>query len=105
MYLRTCNSSEAITNIIEVQTRPDVPGKVSDPQLLVEGDSVVFKWGEPLSQNGMLVYYYALEWIKENGSYAAANISKPDNNGFQVIINRNVGRCEKHLSRSFTKSS
>lgn len=77
MYLKTCNSSEPITNIIDVLTKPDVPGKVGDPGLKVadEGDGVIFSWKPPITQPGLFIQYYYVVWEKAGEPPKAANLT------------------------------
>lgn len=62
MYLRTCVSAEPITDIVDVLTKPGVPGKVGNPRLWVdedgvvakgEKDAVIFNWEAPIKQPGV----------------------------------------------------
>lgn len=61
-------------------TRPDVPGKVSDPRLRMDGeaadDDVILSWGPPLKQPGVFIQYYAVEWVKWDGSAGAQNLTE-----------------------------
>lgn len=77
MYLKTCNSSEPITNIIDVLTKPDVPGKVKDPGLKVdeEDNGVTFSWEPPLMQPGLFIQYYIVVWEKAGEPARTANLT------------------------------
>lgn len=74
MYLRTCTSAEPITDIIDVLTRPDVPGKVNNPRLSIE-DGVVIHWKAPTEQAGVFVQLYSIEWEIQGGRSVSANLT------------------------------
>lgn len=74
MYLRTCTSAEPITDIIDVLTRPDVPGKVVNPQITVD-NGILLSWEEPAKQAGVFVNYYTIQWQKNGGKTQSVNVS------------------------------
>lgn len=75
MHLRTCTSAEPITEIIEVLTRPDVPGKVTNPRIRID-DGVVLSWDAPAKQPGVTVQFYSVEWeVHAGGDKGTANLT------------------------------
>lgn len=85
MYLRTCVSAEPITDIVDVLTKPGVPGKVGNPRLWVdedgqvakgETDAVIFNWEAPIKQPGVFIQYYAVAWESQGtGKVGAINLT------------------------------
>lgn len=75
MHLRTCTSAEPITDIIEVLTRPDVPGKVTNPRIRID-DGVVLSWDAPAKQPGVTVQFYSVEWeVHAGGDKGTVNLT------------------------------
>ncbi|XP_059611171.1 uncharacterized protein LOC132258084 [Phlebotomus argentipes] len=76
MYLRNCNSTQPITDVIVVQTHQDVPGPITKHHLTYD-DGITLHWSPPVNINGEL-QYYSIVWNKEQMEMSA-NVSINEN--------------------------
>uniref|UniRef100_A0A182K1F8 Uncharacterized protein n=1 Tax=Anopheles christyi TaxID=43041 RepID=A0A182K1F8_9DIPT len=73
-FLKPCESTEALSDILDFQTKHDVPGPVTNHELHRTGGTISITWGPPENRNGVL-QGYLVEWITEDSVQHSANLS------------------------------
>ncbi|XP_053680454.1 uncharacterized protein LOC128731364 [Anopheles nili] len=73
-FLKPCESKEALSDILDFQTKHDVPGPVTNHELHRKGGTISITWGPPENRNGVL-QGYLVEWINEDSIQHLANLS------------------------------
>uniref|UniRef100_A0A182RNC5 Uncharacterized protein n=1 Tax=Anopheles funestus TaxID=62324 RepID=A0A182RNC5_ANOFN len=73
-FLKPCESNEALSDILDFQTKHDVPGPVTNHELHRKGGTISITWGPPENRNGIL-QGYLVEWINEDSVQHSANLS------------------------------
>uniref|UniRef100_A0A182VYL2 Uncharacterized protein n=1 Tax=Anopheles minimus TaxID=112268 RepID=A0A182VYL2_9DIPT len=73
-FLKPCESNEALSDILDFQTKHDVPGPVTNHDLHLKGGTISITWGPPENRNGVL-QGYLVEWINEDSVQHSANLS------------------------------
>ncbi|EAA07543.5 AGAP002949-PA [Anopheles gambiae str. PEST] len=73
-FLKPCESTEALSDILDFQTKHDVPGPVTNHELHRKGGTISITWGPPENRNGVL-QGYLVEWITEDSVQHSANLS------------------------------
>uniref|UniRef100_A0A182MWJ9 Ig-like domain-containing protein n=1 Tax=Anopheles culicifacies TaxID=139723 RepID=A0A182MWJ9_9DIPT len=73
-FLKPCDSNEALSVILDFQTKHDVPGPVTNHELHRKGGTISITWGPPENRNGVLLGYL-VEWINEDSVQHSANLS------------------------------
>ncbi|XP_058118986.1 uncharacterized protein LOC131284066 [Anopheles ziemanni] len=73
-FLKPCESKEALSDIVDFQTKHDVPGPVTNHELDRSSGTISITWGPPEKSNGVL-QGYLIEWINEENTQHAANLT------------------------------
>uniref|UniRef100_A0A182P6L8 Ig-like domain-containing protein n=1 Tax=Anopheles epiroticus TaxID=199890 RepID=A0A182P6L8_9DIPT len=73
-FLKPCESNEALSDILDFQTKHDVPGPVTNHELHRKGGTISITWGPPENRNGVL-QGYLVEWITEDSVQHSANLT------------------------------
>uniref|UniRef100_A0A182XWB4 Uncharacterized protein n=1 Tax=Anopheles stephensi TaxID=30069 RepID=A0A182XWB4_ANOST len=71
-FLKPCESNEALSDILDFQTKHD--GPVTNHELHRKGGTISITWGPPENRNGIL-QGYLVEWINEDSVQHSANLS------------------------------
>uniref|UniRef100_A0A336MHG5 CSON015462 protein n=1 Tax=Culicoides sonorensis TaxID=179676 RepID=A0A336MHG5_CULSO len=64
VFIRVCNSSQPISEILDIITKQDVSGPVSNHNITLGEDGILLQWQPPTQPNGVLLYYL-IEWTKD----------------------------------------
>ncbi|XP_038114256.1 uncharacterized protein LOC6044854 isoform X1 [Culex quinquefasciatus] len=72
-FLRPCHSKEAISAVLDFQTKQDVPGPVTN-HMLERKDGITLSWGPPENRNGVL-QGYQVTWIDKDNVHYTANLT------------------------------
>ncbi|XP_065076985.1 uncharacterized protein plum isoform X2 [Ochlerotatus camptorhynchus] len=72
-FLKPCHSKEPISDVLDFQTKQDVPGPVTD-HALTRKDGITLTWGPPENRNGML-QGYLIQWIDKDNVNHSANLT------------------------------
>uniref|UniRef100_A0A182F8D4 Neural cell adhesion molecule l1 n=1 Tax=Anopheles albimanus TaxID=7167 RepID=A0A182F8D4_ANOAL len=73
-FLKPCDLKEALSVIVDFQTKHDVPGPVTNHELHRKGGKITITWGPPENRNGVL-HGYIVEWINEESVLHTANLT------------------------------
>uniref|UniRef100_A0A087Z666 Neural cell adhesion molecule l1 n=1 Tax=Anopheles darlingi TaxID=43151 RepID=A0A087Z666_ANODA len=73
-FLKPCDLKEALSVILDFQTKHDVPGPVTNHELHRKGGKITITWGPPENRNGVL-HGYIVEWINEESVLHSANLT------------------------------
>ncbi|XP_058813868.1 protogenin [Topomyia yanbarensis] len=72
-FLKPCHSKEPISDVLDFQTKQDVPGPVTN-HALVRKDGLALTWGPPENRNGIL-QGYLIEWVDKDKVHSAVNLT------------------------------
>uniref|UniRef100_A0A2M4A6F4 Putative neural cell adhesion molecule l1 n=2 Tax=Anopheles triannulatus TaxID=58253 RepID=A0A2M4A6F4_9DIPT len=73
-FLKPCDLKEALSVILDFQTKHDVPGPVTNHELHRKDGKITITWGPPENRNGVL-HGYIVEWINEDSVLHTANLT------------------------------
>ncbi|XP_055527115.1 protogenin isoform X2 [Wyeomyia smithii] len=72
-FLKPCHSKEPISDVVDFQTKQDVPGPVTN-HALIRKDGITITWGPPENRNGIL-QGYLIEWVDKDKVHNSANLT------------------------------
>ncbi|XP_053697825.1 uncharacterized protein LOC128744681 [Sabethes cyaneus] len=72
-FLKPCHSKEPISDVVDFQTKQDVPGPVTN-HALIRKDGITITWGAPENRNGLL-QGYLIEWVDKDKVHNAVNLT------------------------------
>ncbi|XP_058467789.1 protogenin [Malaya genurostris] len=72
-FLKSCHSKEPISDVLDFQTKQDVPGPVTNHGL-ERKDGLTLTWGPPENRNGIL-QGYLIEWVDKDRVHNAVNLT------------------------------
>ncbi|XP_063704517.1 uncharacterized protein LOC134833940 [Culicoides brevitarsis] len=73
VFIRGCNNTQPLSEVMDVTTEQDVPGIIQHQNVTKMEDGIVLYWEPPTHPNGALLYYL-VEWTKDGDDFAS-NIS------------------------------